>query len=200
MATMLAVLEADCNSDSIFLKRQTCDGVRQQTMCLGLLDLLMQRFLGPLRHSQLFGMILVAGDAAGGMFGRSPYLEAGQQLAFSCGMTTFVCCMLPRWFNLMWFVVSSAHLWNSRASELTFCQTLLKNKFGPSNPLDFDAPSISKAILVKDLYRHPFASTNTWQAWNLQRISLPKFGEFHCFSLEACGAVSKSICFTTLGL
>ena len=96
MATMLAVLEADCNSDSIFLKRQTCDGVRQQTMCLGLLDLLMQRFLGPLRHSQLFGMILVAGDAAGGMFGRSPYLEAGQQLAFSCGMTTFVCCMLPR--------------------------------------------------------------------------------------------------------
>lgn len=38
-----------------FLKRQTWDGVRQQTMCLGLLDLLMQRFLGPLRHSQLFG-------------------------------------------------------------------------------------------------------------------------------------------------
>lgn len=30
-------------------------------------------------------MILVAGDAAGGMFGRSPYLEAGQHLAFSCG-------------------------------------------------------------------------------------------------------------------
>lgn len=112
----------------------------------------------------------------------------------------FVCCILPRWFNLMWFVVSSAHLWNSRASELTFCQALLKSKFGPSNPLDFDVPSISKAVLVKDLYRHPFASTNTWQAWNLHRMSLPKFGEFHCFSLKACGAVSESICFTTLGL
>ena len=31
----------------------------------------------------------MAGDAAGGMFRRSPYLEAGQHLAFSCGMTTF---------------------------------------------------------------------------------------------------------------
>ena len=88
-----------------FLKRQTCDGVRQQTTCLGLLDLLMQRFLGPLCHSQLFGMILVAGDAAGGMFGRSPYLEAGQHVAFSCGMTT-LCVAYCRddliWCDLLW--------------------------------------------------------------------------------------------------
>ncbi len=38
--------------------------------------------------------------------------------------------------------------------------------------LDFYAPSVSKAILVKDLYRHPFASTNTRQAWNSSPMSL----------------------------
>ena len=133
MATMLAVLKAYCNSDSICLKRQTCDGVRQQTMCLGLLDLLMQRFLGPPSS-----FTAVWDDFSGRWCCWRDVWKVTLPWSWSA-LGIFLWddnfCVLPRWFNLMWFVVSSAHLWNSRASEMTFCQTLLKRKFGPSNPL-----------------------------------------------------------------
>lgn len=77
------------NSDSIFWNGRHAMVLGNKQCAWGCWTCWCRGFWDPFVIHSCLGMILVAGDAAGGMFGRSPYLETGQHLAFSRGMTTF---------------------------------------------------------------------------------------------------------------
>lgn len=204
MATMLAVLEADCNSDSIFWNGRHAMVLGNKQCAWGCWTCWCRGFWDPFVIHRCWGwfqMILVAGDAAGGMFGRSPYLEAGQHLAFSCGNHN-VCVLHAA--EMIWFDVICCEfrsLVKLKGFRNDFLPNAFKNEFWT-----IQSPRLLRSKRLQSHFAQGPLPSSFCKHEHAAGLKSPKDFVFQNlensigFSLEACGAVSKPICFTTLGL